>query len=545
MTTHADRRSPGTNRVPFDAMVEVGGALGPTFEAQAVNLSEAGMQLRTAYLPEIGQELHCRFDAGSADHIMVTGEVLWREDFGHGGEFGIRFREIDPDMAGALERICGFTDPAHGIGSRVRLHIDGLASPMRARIRDVRGASIVAYSELGFLQMGRSVELEDASTGERRPAHVNQVEVELDGSSRVPQLVVSMKYDDLNRGEPMMMNESTHAADPHGEVVMPDGDEHNEMIDERAHVDTMHSADRAEEELVDEQDKNAVDKMRGAFSRASGKVTPAVIRMAARTKTVLALLWAKRKQSTDARRVTAPPPQGVLHSGRGKVTRDSMADELSMGERAKETLTKHKTKVAAGVIVLGIGIVGVAAFGHDEPKKDLANNAPVVAPEVNTKADPAAPIVAENPSIPAPLGATIEPTTPVVATLEAEHTSTGGKARPFVNGRVTHPKVIRIKMDGPIENIQGSPQPSGFAVSIPGRRSLDGSGGLAGKDSRIERVKLNGDAAGTELSMTFKDGVPNYQVRARGDVLEIALEQAKTKHPRAKHGGRSKKGHKH
>ncbi len=64
MSTASDRRAPGTARIPFDAMVEVGGALGPSFEAQAVNLSEEGMSLRTMYLPEVGQPVMCRFEAG-------------------------------------------------------------------------------------------------------------------------------------------------------------------------------------------------------------------------------------------------------------------------------------------------------------------------------------------------------------------------------------------------------------------------------------------------------------------------------------------------
>ena len=52
MSTASDRRAPEASRIPFDGMVEVGGALGPSFEAQAINLSEEGMHLRTAYLPE-------------------------------------------------------------------------------------------------------------------------------------------------------------------------------------------------------------------------------------------------------------------------------------------------------------------------------------------------------------------------------------------------------------------------------------------------------------------------------------------------------------
>ena len=41
MSTTSDRRAPHAARIPFDAMVEVGGALGPSFEARAVNLSPA------------------------------------------------------------------------------------------------------------------------------------------------------------------------------------------------------------------------------------------------------------------------------------------------------------------------------------------------------------------------------------------------------------------------------------------------------------------------------------------------------------------------
>src|SRR4029079_5536721 len=62
MSTEGDRRAQGATRVPFEALVEVGGALGPSFEAQSVDISEEGMHLRTAYLPDIGQPLTCRFD---------------------------------------------------------------------------------------------------------------------------------------------------------------------------------------------------------------------------------------------------------------------------------------------------------------------------------------------------------------------------------------------------------------------------------------------------------------------------------------------------
>src|SRR3974377_2103419 len=72
-----DRRAPGAARVPFDGLVEVGGALGPSFEAQAVDMSEEGMQLRTAYLPELGQLVTCRFETTPNESVVGSGEVVW------------------------------------------------------------------------------------------------------------------------------------------------------------------------------------------------------------------------------------------------------------------------------------------------------------------------------------------------------------------------------------------------------------------------------------------------------------------------------------
>src|SRR6185437_10529865 len=126
-----DRRAPGATRMPFDALVEVGGALGPSFEAQAVNVSEEGMHLRTAYLPEQGQPLTCRFDAGSGQSVLASGEVVWSLGAEKGGEFGVRFTDMDTESVESLKRICGVTaagaGPAVPSGSKVRLHIDGLA----------------------------------------------------------------------------------------------------------------------------------------------------------------------------------------------------------------------------------------------------------------------------------------------------------------------------------------------------------------------------------------------------------------------------------
>jgi hypothetical protein len=122
-----------------------------------------------------------------------------------------------------------------------------------------------------------------------------------------------------------------------------------------------------------------------------------------------------------------------------------------------------------------------------------------------------------------------------------------GKPAPFTNGSVgAHGNTIRIKMDGPIAAIQGASQPTGFTVVIPSRKSMDAAGPLASKDPRIAQLKVANEPTGAELSVSFKDGVPNYAVRAKGDILELVLAKPsangdKAAEAKAGHGGGKKK----
>jgi len=86
MSVHEDRRDAKAQRIPFEAIVEIGGEVDPSaaFEAQGVNLSATGMQLRTAYLPDIGQPLLCRFGSG-AQEIAAEADVVWRREGARGG----------------------------------------------------------------------------------------------------------------------------------------------------------------------------------------------------------------------------------------------------------------------------------------------------------------------------------------------------------------------------------------------------------------------------------------------------------------------------
>lgn len=542
MNTASDRRAPGATRIPFEAMVEVGGALGPSFEAQAVNLSEDGMQLRTAYLPEIGQPVTCRFDAGQGMIVVAAGEVLWNEPTGDGGEFGIRFTNLDGQSTAALQRIMGLgadgslPRPPHG--RRVRLHIEGLASPMRARVKGAEGASVTAYSELGFLQVGKPLDLEDASTGSKRPALIDRVDVEIESESRIPQLVVTLRYDDEEaRADAMSQDEGEveiTPRDPVGEVRADDDAPggSDEDVDEPAaapEADAAPAPSAAAKEASDET-VDDVSPLKSAFARGAAKVGPALEKLATRAKTTMALIAARRKGGSGddveipIRRTTAPAPGGGLHASGRKVIRGEIGEGKPAEPASKPRLPIPKKKAAiAGAIALA-AVLAYVGFRKPAAPPPLAA-AP--APEVVMPPDTIAPSQAAEP-IMDPLAAAAAAGGDAVdddgAPAPVAKSTKKVRATPFGNGPVgSRANVLRLKMDGAIEKIQGASQPTGFTVVIPNRKSLDAAAPLAAKDPRIAAIRVANEASGAELTVTFKDGVPNYLVRARGETLELVL----------------------
>jgi PilZ domain len=567
MSNAHDRRAPGTVRMPFDAMVEVGGALGPSFEAQAVNLSEEGMSLRTAYLPEVGQPVMCRFDAGYGMTVVAAGEVLWKDDMGDGGEFGIRFTNLDAASTVALQRILGMADdgdrPTADHNRKVRLHIEGLASPMRARIKDQMTSGVTAYSELGFLQMGKPLELEDAASGARRPASIDRVQVEINQGSRIPQLVVSLRYDDEEARSASLAGVEVPLDDPgahtphdpaaaaemnaHASDEGYEGDEGD--VSEAAGPPPAEIAVAKNDANVDEEP----NKLKSALSRNAAKMTPAIVAWAKRAKVAAALLAAKARRGArtgedveiPVRRTTAPAPGGGLHTSGRKVVRGSVAERVEEETPAKAGRIKITKKHAVVAGSIGIAaILAIIALRKPAPAPQLASAPPDDTTVVAATAAPA-PTMPAAPSA-MPVAPVPPPADPLAAAAAAMTAPKPGKPVPFTNGPVgSHPTVIKIKMDGPIEGIQGATQPSGFTVVTPNRKAVDPTSSLASKDSRLEGVRIANEGPGAEFTVTFKDGVPNYIVRARGETLELVLAKASGTSKAEASVKKSKKGKKH
>lgn len=512
-----DCRTPGAMRFPFEGLVEVGGALGPSFEAQAVNVSEDGMQLRTTYLPEAGQPLTCRFDVGQGESVLVSGEVVWARGAKQGGEFGIRFTDLDAESVAALKRAGAL--PSHpdeglgrGFGGKVRLHIDGLASPMRAKVKNFDRTAITVGSNLGFLQVGKALELEDATSGNKRPASIDRVEVAVDPDSRVPQLVVTLRYTDM-------------AAEAEGHAAVA------------ARPSTAMPTQTPDDMVAGEE---AVARMKGVVARQASRAGAALSRLGQRAKTTIGLLAKRGRRPDEAasiRRTTSPPLGGGLHAtGRRVVRGDGAVPAAEEGATPPGVkMTRRKAAVATAVMLSAIvGALVLKKSHHDaapEVASTTAHETPAsVAPSAaasNQPAPSAMPPAA--PPADSASAAAHEPNATAAAddntdALKAAHKHHVRPA-PFGNGPVHHGNVLRLKMDAPVEVIEGAEQPNGFAVKLPGRKALEAAGPLAARDSRIAAIKVSNDPSGAELTVAFRDGVPNYQVSARGDNLVIALAQ--------------------
>jgi hypothetical protein len=421
-------------------------------------------------------------------------------------------------------------------GRKVRLHIDGLASPMRARVKHSEGALVTAYSELGFLQMGKPLEIEDAMDGARRPALIDRVAIEVEKETRVPQLIVTLRYDD----------EEGRMADAAMDVEVPGPGETTGRDDyamEDAHAPGNDKESIAEAKAAEDEESK---KLKSALARGAAKVTPALSGFAKRAKEAIAMMAERAKKKAESveppiRRTTAPPPDGPLHASGRRVVRGEIGEdkEFDAPPKPKFKMTKKKMVVAGavGATVL-LAMVAMRKPASPPPPASATTAATDTAPRATLPPPQQSPAMA--PTAPAndPLAAAAMGMGP------GEGVDAHGKPMPFTNGPVgSHNNTLKLKMDGAIARIQGASQPTGFTVVIPGRKSLDSAAPLAAKDPRIAAIRIANEPSGAELTVSFKDGVPNYTVRAHGDTLEMVLAKGADKSADAKPSHKKHKKH--
>lgn len=410
MTESQERRAAGVQRVAVARVVDICGrdATVPAFEAQSVELSGRGMHVKTPYLPPPGAPLVCRLEEGGRE-IIVEGVVAWVKDVEGGGEFGMRFTALDSGSVETLKELCGMDAPkpaAPGAdvaepatkaspataGTAVKLHIDGLGAPMKARVKDAGSRKLQVGSNLEFLKVGRGLEVENLEEGERRGAKIDAVSIAIDPATQVPQLVVVLRYEGADTTpEPSVVG----AEETHG-MPMDAVAEAASTSDPMATDDEQDDGDFADsgDELRDRVDAFAADFGKAAqktgkkLASASGKAASHFMKWARVGAGRLSEAAARRHQP-DQRRSTSPAP--TIISGHRKLRpQNGVAPEEPSNSRRKLMIA-----AGAGALVL-VGVVGIAMASHSG-KSDAQ---PVAAASVQTPPPGAVPNAAVAANLP-------------------------------------------------------------------------------------------------------------------------------------------------
>jgi len=396
MTEHRERRSQGAKRVSLETLVEIcGNEPGiPAFEAEAIDVSGRGMHVRTAYLPGVGAPLVCRLEEQGRE-IVVEGVVAWRQEGLRGGEFGIQFTALDSGSVDALREICGppasagATDSGEAVsetssnepGTRVRLHIDGLGSPMKARVRAGTTRQIQVGSNLEFLKVGRHLEIEDLELGEKRGARIDAVNVAVDPQTQIPQLVVVLRYDDIEEStpEPSVLDSELSVSPrlPVEPAHMPLPAARNEPQSEHALVDAELAED-SDPELDGPELRGRIGVMATQAGRAVQSTGSLLVRYGASASSSAGKLFRgaaskvlelrrERADATKPRRTTAAPKGSMLPFDRQRLRQQAAATAKPEADEAsalsdvakKRQAKKFAAGAASAALLLTVGVIAL------------------------------------------------------------------------------------------------------------------------------------------------------------------------------------------
>ncbi len=433
MSTPQERRASSASRVSLETLVEIcGNEPGiPTFEAETVDVSARGMHLRTAYLPESGAPLVCRFENGGQE-IVVEGIVAWRKESARGGEFGVKFTALDSRSVDALRGLVAQNlkqDAAadgKGSGGRVRLHIDGLGSPMKARVRGAGTRKLEVGSNLEFLKVGRKLEIEDLEAGARRTALIDGVDVVIDPSTQVPQLVVALRYEGAEEDTPqpsvtdvgaapekapehlhLTPSSVTTSAKEQAQAEAesePEPEPSDDLPPARRAVDAM-PAPGTESDLDDiaspESPQVGLGKIAGAAGDVAGAAGGALKRagvgawrgmgqLFSGASGKIAALRAKTAGKAPKRTTAAPPGGPVSIEGKRVRQQQSSVAEIAPGGALasfKKMPAKKKVALGAGASVVMATVLALALKPSAEPPGAAAAGQPAT---VNVQAAPSA-----------------------------------------------------------------------------------------------------------------------------------------------------------
>lgn len=589
MSQSVERRNPKVSRVDLATLVDICAVDSelPPFQGQSSNVSGRGMQVRTGHLPEIGQPLVCRFEHLGRE-ILVEGKVAWRAEGTDSGEFGVQFTAVDPESAEILKNLrpASSVDGAFASarrsslidfdeegedemlllesGERVRLHIDGLGAPMKASVHDGSNRKVRVGSNLEFLKMGRTLEIEALESGQRRGARVDSVNVVVNPSTAVPELVVMLRYDGMTPSPaPAVAQEGVEG------TLEEDMDEAEFGEDA-----PWYPAALAFKGRLGGAYSTALSSMRGAAAflwkkgeeakRVAFERAPRRGGSSRGERSSSAVPGTRlRAQPTSAapRRTSSLPQHRVSNVAQAGLTGGKRSPgPRSVTQKAPPVPVARNLRVplafgAGGVLLLG-GLalllrptdpVVVAAPASAErapvssqgaPPAEAPTQANAVAQAVvpPPKASPEG-IVAEVPLFgPRSVATTETPSTQAkldeltlekraaAANVEDQSFDAGeGLETTFGRGKLHLPTVHRIRLDGAGSGLTGQVEASGFSVVVPGRKAMETGRVIEKRDRRILQVKASNTAEGARILFEFRGAVPPYRARLKNDFVEFLI----------------------
>lgn len=447
MTQTEDRRADSTRRIPVEALVEVcgvGSARQAPFEAESADLSGRGIRLKTAYLPEPGAQVVCRFENGGQE-VIAEGVVAWCQKETRGGEFGVRFTALDARSAEVLKELCGIgeCDPSApppdcdvseqeyrcvAKGSKVKLHIEGLGSPMRARVDEGGdGQRIAVGSTLEFLRLGRKLEMESLDDGTRREARIDGLDVSIDPATGVPRLLVLLKTDSrettpqpsvVDTAKRTTTKTATHQP-KFASTVQSKTPSTKESLEA-----TAANRESLSQEAIDEQVELMVGRMRRIAGSARRKMSEVKVQLGSRIaptmgRAVQSMRRMSERGQEPARRRTAPAPAQAPNAAERQLRPQNRAAQSSQPEvKTEKFYLQPKVKRTAGVVA-AIGLLAtVIAVAARSPETKLVASAE---PQLVTNQGAVAAQPQAGSAIPAkagqtpPVGANGQPQTGLVA----------------------------------------------------------------------------------------------------------------------------------
>ena len=587
MTSIEDRRSPVAVRVSHTALVDICSQTGrgSPFQAESSNISGRGMRVRTSFLPEIGEDLVCRFNHGEQE-VLVEGVVAWRAEGQDSGEFGIQFTALDADSAEVLTNLGETMSFSPGVpsvaapdidaeeeeflaaGARVRLHIDGLGAPMKACVHDGTARKIRVGSSLEFLKLGRPLELESVCEGERRGAHVESVNVVMNPSTRIPELVVQLRYEGVSPTPAPATTAARPLSDSRRAVDEAEEDEVSTFgEDEPESWEPAAEALRAR--LVSAMSgAGAAARKAGGVLSSLASSTGATIKKESTVRRARSRTQSGRPQATSQRRLQthrlSQPAPTHLRSGIHDLGMASKREQprASTKRRALDHEAVPKRKLPAGLI---FGVAFLVFAGSAVGLRGLTQGSapPTSSAQVETRerveqeaitaataADEAAPdpasepegVVAEvplfGPQAMAVKAAEQKPNEEGLAEAEkraaaasvddqswdeSEPDLKSSEGKPWGRGRLYLPTVHRIRLDGAGTALAGAMNSDGFTVVVPGRKAMESGKAIEKRDKRIVSVLTNNNARGATIKFEFRGPVPPYRARLRQDFVEFLV----------------------